>query len=165
MLQKNLWSKDSMLKKLKITLLILLVIFGIMQIIPSERPINEADINYDFFSANEVPENIEKMIRTSCFDCHSQEVRYPWYSYVAPVKWLVNRDVRFGRANLDFSKWDELDKKDKLKVIGEIEEEVDMEIMPMKIYLNMHSDARLSAEDRENIIEWTEDLAEKVFEN
>ncbi len=153
-----------MSKQLKIILLVLLGIFVVIQIIPSEKPANEPVEGYDFFVANDVPEDIEGYLRTACYDCHSQEVVYPWYSRVAPVKWLVNRDVRFGRANLDFSKWNGLNKKDKLTKIGEIGDEVKMGYMPMGIYILMHSEADLSQEDRERIVEWTETFAEQVFE-
>lgn len=151
-------------KKFKIVLLVLVGIFLIIQVIPSNRPANEPVAGVDFFQQYAVPERVETIIRTSCFDCHSQEVSYPWYSYVAPVSWLVSRDVRFGRANLDFSRWHELDKKDKIKLAGEIGEEVEQGLMPMPIYLVMHSDATLSPEDQQLILEWSEALAEKIFE-
>ena len=152
-----------MSKELKVILLILLGIAVIIQFIPSNRPLNDPPEGYDFFEANNVPADVEALIRTSCFDCHSQEVNYPWYAYVAPVSWLVSRDVRVGRSHLDFSNWDQLEIKDKLKLAGEIGEEVDMGTMPMAIYVFIHREADLDRETRDQIVEWSEALAEQAF--
>ena len=149
---------------LKFILLFLLGIIILIQFIPSNRPLNEPDPAYDFFAAYDVPADIEEMVRASCFDCHSQEVKYPWYAWVAPVSWLVSRYVRDGRSHLDYSKWNELEKKDKIKMAGEIGEEVEMGEMPMPIYIIMHSNADLDQAKRERIMQWSEDLAEKIFE-
>ena len=152
-----------MSNELKVILLVLLGIAIVIQFIPSNRPDNDPPAGYDFFEANNVPENVEALIRASCFDCHSQEVNYPWYAYVAPTSWLVSRDVRIGRSQLDFSNWDQLEIKDKLKLAGEIGEEVDMETMPMAIYVLMHREVDLDRETRDLIVEWSEDLAEQAF--
>lgn len=153
-----------MSKALKIILLVLAGLFIGIQLIPSNRPANEPDASYNFFEVYDVPQDVEDIIRNSCYDCHSQEVRYPWYSYVAPVSWLVSRDVRFGRANLDFSRWNELEKKDKIKIAGEIGEEVEIGVMPMPIYVAMHGDASLDENEKQRIRSWSEELAERIFE-
>ena len=153
-----------MSKQLKIILLILLGIFVIIQIIPGHKPVNEPVEGFDFFSNYDVSDEVEKIIRTSCFDCHSQEVNYPWYAYVAPVSWLVSRDVRLGRAHLDFNRWGELEKKEKIKKTSEIGEEVDMGAMPMAIYVFMHKESNLDQADRDLLLVWSEQLAEKIFE-
>jgi hypothetical protein len=80
---------------------------------------------------------------TACFDCHSNETEWPWYSYFAPVSWLVQRDVDQGRAVLNFSEWGQ----------GEQEAEDAAEMyaegrMPLSIYLFMNPDANFSEADR-----------------
>lgn len=154
-----------MSKQLKVILLILLAVFIIIQFIPSNRPDNNPVVGYDFFEQYDVPQEVELILRTACFDCHSQEVNYPWYSYVAPVSWQVSQDVRMGRAHLDFSLWNELEKKEKIKIATEIGEEVEIGVMPMAIYVFMHSEAELGPGDKQLIVEWSEALAEKVFED
>jgi hypothetical protein len=153
-----------MSKRLKGVLLILLGIFVVLQLIPSNRPANETPQDYDFFVRYEVPAEVEDLIRNSCYDCHSQEVSYPWYAYVAPSSWLVARDVREGRSNLDFSNFDRMDKKDRIRVAGEISEEVEEGTMPMAIYTFIHGSARLEETDRNRLIEWSDNLAEKIFD-
>jgi len=85
-----------------------------------------------------------RLARLACFDCHSNETVWPWYSNVAPVSWLVHRDVTEGRAELNFSEWDRPQKeaKESAKVIRNGE-------MPPRTYLPTHPEARLSPLERE----------------
>lgn len=151
-------------KELKLILLILLLILVIIQFIPSGMPENSQIEEYDFITENEVPSDIEDMLRTACFDCHSQEVKFPWYSYIAPVSWQVAKDINMGREHLDFSNWEQLSKRKKIKMLGEISDEVSLGSMPMSIYILMHKEANLSGEKRDRIVSWAESLAEKVLE-
>lgn len=118
----------------------------------------------DFLQNNLVPEEIAAKLRTSCYDCHSNETVYPWYSYVAPVSWLVKRDTNEGREHLNFSDWQTFDKADMAEAYYEIADEVGEGEMPMKIYPIMHPEAKLSKEDRQAMVAWAETAAEKLYE-
>jgi len=146
------------------TVIALAGVFVIIQFFPSGRPQNNPVTGKDIATVTDVPEEVGSLIRQACFDCHSQNTRFPWYSYVAPVSWLIARDVNHGREHLDFSKWGELSKKDKLKILDNISEEVGEEEMPLKIYILLHSEAKLKKEDRDLIVQWADNTAEKVFE-
>jgi len=152
-----------MKKALRIILIILGGAFVIIQVIPSGMPENQPVPGVGLFDLTEVPGETQALLRKACFDCHSQEVNFPWYSHVAPVSWLVARDINFGRENLDFSHWADLGKRDRLKVLGEISEEVENGNMPMPIYIKMHPEADLTPEQREVIINWTDSAAEALF--
>jgi hypothetical protein len=80
----------------------------------------------------------------ACYDCHSNETRWPWYSHIAPVSWLVQRDVERGRAELNFSTWDG-DADDLADAVEDGE-------MPPRNYTFLHPDARLSAEEKAALI-------------
>ena len=85
------------------------------------------------------------LAQRACFDCHSNETRWPWYSHVAPVSWLVQRDVDVGRRKLNFSDLDAShDADESAEVVREGE-------MPMSIYVWMHASARLSAEEKRQL--------------
>ena len=103
------------------------------------------------------------MLKTSCYDCHSNQTVYPWYSSVAPVSWLVIRDTKEGRKELNFSNWEKYSKMDKAKLLDDISEEVEESEMPMPIYFIMHSDAKLSKENRDELVKWSQDYAENLF--
>ena len=150
-----------MLKKI---LLGLLTIFLISQLFPANLPEVTLENPSDLISNNDVPKEIESMLRTTCYDCHSNETVYPWYSYVSPVKFLVSKDTRKGRKHLNFSEWEDYSKADKLEVLDEISEEVGEGEMPMKIYPIVHPDAKLSDVDREVLVSWAEDFAESMFD-
>jgi len=144
--------------------IILLVIIVGMQVIPANRPENNNDLSKDLIANNQIPDNISKILKTSCYDCHSNQTNYLWYAYVAPVSFLVARDVREGREELNFSEWESLEKTKKAKALDEMGEEVEEGEMPMKIYLITHSDAKLSDADKKAFKEWAEAYAESLFE-
>jgi len=152
-----------MKKKLRVIFIVMLGAFIVIQVIPSGMPENQPVKGEDIFEASNVPAETEALLRAACCDCHSQEANFPWYSRVAPVSWLVARDINFGRENLDFGYWGQLSKREKLKALGDISEEVENGNMPMPVYIKMHPEADLSPEQRETIVNWTESAAEALF--
>lgn len=118
----------------------------------------------DLIVNNAMPDSISSLLKSVCYDCHSNETIYPWYAYVAPVSWLVSRDTKIGRAEMNFSNWEQLSKMDKAKLLGDIAEEVEDGAMPMPIYILMHPEAKLSIRQREMLIDWTDEFAESLFE-
>ena len=90
----------------------------------------------------------------SCQDCHSENTRWPWYSRVAPVSWIVARDVRRGRAKLEFTSWAGRYHSNNERM--EICDAVSNGSMPMKAYTIMHPQARLSPQDIDRICDWAD---------
>jgi hypothetical protein len=152
-------------KELKLILLILLGILVIVQFIPSGLPGNSSNEEYNFIAENNVPVEVAKILTETCYDCHSQEVKFPWYSYVAPVSWQIATDVNMGREHLDFSNWQALSKRKKIKILGELSDEVSIGEMPLRIYKIMHREANLTKEQREELVNWADNLAEKIMED
>jgi len=87
----------------------------------------------------------EQLARAACFDCHSNETRYPWYSSLAPVSWMVNEDINKGRQKMNFSTGRELEG-------DEMIEQIQREKMPMDVYLSMHSEANLTAAQKQQLM-------------
>lgn len=100
------------------------------------------------------PPEVRQVLQRACYDCHSNETNWPWYSRVAPVSWLVVRDVRQGREHLNFSTWNRLPTREQVEALRESWEEVDEGEMPLWFYLPPHPEARLSARDRELLRNW-----------
>ncbi|MET0153110.1 MAG: heme-binding domain-containing protein [Candidatus Binatia bacterium] len=130
------------------TLLGLGVLFGLVQLVPVDRtnPAVESDVA--------APGTANGVLRRACYDCHSNETFWPWYSQVAPVSWLLASDVREGRRELNFSLWNTYDPKRRAKKLKETVQEVRDGDMPPWYYVIMHSEAKLSGADRAAIERW-----------
>lgn len=98
---------------------------------------------------------VASILRRSCFDCHSHETTFPWYTRVAPASWLIAYDVREGRRHLNFSTWNRLDAAARREAAEDIWDEVSAGRMPLGIYLPLHPDARLTDHDRALLEAWT----------
>lgn len=138
-----------MKRKRVILLIIFIAILALMQLIPIQRD------NPEMVSGMKAPDEVLKVLKTSCYDCHSNETVWPWYSYIAPVSWLVTADVQDGRRHLNFSEWESLNTKDKQRALDEIWEEVEEGKMPLAIYTFMHSEANLNGKQLDILYKWT----------
>lgn len=109
----------------------------------------------------EVPATAEAhaVLRRACYDCHSNETVWPWYSRIAPISWLLTRDVREGREALNFSTWNRLTTKEQIEALHESWEEVEEGEMPPWFYLPPHPDARLTPHDRSVLRAWSLSVA------
>lgn len=126
----------------------ILLVLGIQLIpVPRENPEVVAPIT--------VPDDVRMVLENSCYDCHSNLTEWPWYSRVAPVSWLVYKDVKKGRDELNFSEWGEYSDRRRNHKLEEVEEKVSEGEMPLKVYLPLHPEARLSDADRQTLIEWS----------
>ncbi len=125
--------------RLKYVLPALVLIALAIQLIPVDRS-NPAVVS-DF----DGPAEVMQILRRSCYDCHSNEVEWPWYSHVAPVSWLVAHDVEEARDELNFSDWPRFAGDE--HVLKHISKEVEEGEMPLPVYLLAHPDAKVSAEE------------------
>jgi hypothetical protein len=97
----------------------------------------------------DAPPEVEAILRRACFDCHSNETRWPIYSRVAPGSWLMARDIHNGRNHLNFSKWDDADEEERQTDLENCWEQVESGGMPKWFYIfPFHPDAKLSPEDK-----------------
>jgi hypothetical protein len=125
---------------------IALLAFLAIQLVPVDRsnPPVVSEPNWDS------PET-RALAQRACFDCHSNETKWPWYSYVAPVSWTVARDVQAGRQVLNFSDWANV--RGEARSAGEMAEAIGGGYMPPSIYTRQHPEAVLSAEERQALID------------
>ena len=107
------------------------------------------------FAQTKIPEDVRGVPRRACFDCHSNDTRWPWYSRVAPVSWVVVDDVNHGRKHVNFSEWQKLEPPKAGKRLEEGCDEVSQKGMPLRSYIWMHGDAELSDAERQRVCEWS----------
>ena len=120
------------------------VVIGILiQFIPYGHDLNNPPVKSE--PAWDSPQTRE-LAKRACFDCHSNESQWPWYSKVAPASWLLQHDVDEGRATMNFSEWDEY-----WLASSEIAETINEGEMPPPQYLIMHPEARLSDAEKKQL--------------
>ncbi|WP_145205293.1 heme-binding domain-containing protein [Planctomycetes bacterium Poly30] len=136
------------MKTLRRALLVLFVLFLAIQLVPVDRanPPVTGDVD--------APAEVKAILERSCYDCHSNAVKWPWYSYVAPVSFLVAHDVEEAREHLNFSEWDKRNESKRAKIREECFEECEQGEMPLPIYLIMHQEAKLSEADLAVLKAW-----------
>jgi hypothetical protein len=140
-----------MKKKILYGFVITLIIIQLFRIDKTNPIVNSAD---DFIEITNPPEEIAKILVSSCYDCHSNESSYPWYSNIAPISWWVKDHINEGRKELNFSKWSTYDEKKKEHKLEEMIEEVEEGEMPLKPYPLTHPKARLTLEQKEELTSW-----------
>ena len=101
-----------------------------------------------------VPDQVRIILKNSCYDCHSNETKWPWYSYIAPISWMIEDDVNEGRRHLNFSEWDKYNDQRREKKKKDIWEEVNSGDMPLKMYTYMHPNSSLDIAQKSVIEEW-----------
>lgn len=136
-----------------------LIILVLIQFIPRSLPVNKAPSENDLIRSEVAKGETAQILKTSCYDCHSNTVNYPWYSYIAPVSWLISHDINEGKEHLNFSEWNSMTQNRKECSLSEIKEMIEKDEMPIPLYTLIHTKAKLSKEQKELIIKWTEDLS------
>ncbi len=132
---------------------ILGVLAGLSILTPPERSDHPGD---PWLAGANIDPAVLAILQRSCGDCHSEATRYPWYSYVAPVSWLVESDVSGGRKHLNFSRWSEYPLTRKERCLSEIANQVKDRDMPLTQYLWIHRNAKLSDSDVDAVFQWTQ---------
>lgn len=152
-----------MIKKILLALLAILVIIQFFR--PEKNKSN--DLTYAITTKYEVPKEVDKILRVSCNDCHSNNTTYPWYANVQPVAWWLNDHVEVGKGHLNFSEFTNRPIAIQNHKWEEVVEMVEKKEMPLEdyTYLGLHSEANLSDEQREVLISWAKSQMSYLKDN
>jgi hypothetical protein len=138
---------------IKILVVIGVVTFVVIQFFQPDKNVGEITQDH-IFRQEQLPENVELIIKNACLDCHSNNTKYPFYDRIAPVSWMVNKHITEGKKELNFSEWGKMDAYDKIGALEDIRQEVEQKNMPLKQYELMHKEAKLTDEQRAALIAW-----------
>jgi Haem-binding domain len=145
----------------KIAILLTIVLIGI-QFIPTTYNTSSEVLETDFTKIYNTPQNIQDLLKTSCYDCHSNNTNYPWYSKIQPGAWIMAKHINEGKEELNFSTFGNYSgrrKKSKLKsTISQIKDGE----MPIASYTLVHRDAKLSEEDKIILNKWLTNLRDSL---
>ena len=146
------------MKLLKKILLVLLAIFIVAQFFGPEK--NEGDIASinAFLEDTNPPEQVKVILQESCFDCHSNVTRYPWYNSITPVNYWLADHIEHGSKHFNVSKWSGNSVKRKDHKFEELIEMVEAKEMPLPSYTWTHSEANLTEEQIEAVVTWAKNV-------
>ena len=142
-------------KNLVIGVILLIVLMQVFQIDKENPPV---DPSIYLITVMEPPLEVANILKASCYDCHSHETEYPWYTNIAPFSWWIGHHIEEGREHLNFSEWANYEEKKALHKLEEMYEEVEEGEMPLESYLWIHSEAKLSKRQSAALINWVKSI-------
>ena len=135
-----------------------LIVFLLLQLIrPGKNKSNQFSAT-DIVKQFQVPENIQLLLKRACYDCHSNNTNYPWYAIIQPFALILDRHIRRGKKELNFSEFGSYTFKRQYNKLRAIGKQIKDDEMPLKSYAFMHSEARLTNTEKEVVINWAENL-------
>lgn len=149
------------MKIVKKILVFLLVVLLVMQFFGPDKNEGEASSLEAFIAETNPPENVKAIFKESCFDCHSNVTKYPWYSSITPINYWMDEHIKTGKKKLNFSKWADYSLKRKEHKFEELWEEVEKKKMPLDSYTWTHSEANLSQEQIDLVVNWAKKVQEE----
>jgi len=144
-----------MRKIIRITLITLTAALVLIQFIRPQKNISEAIDANDITSKYGIPDEVQHVLKVSCYDCHSNNTRYPWYWQIQPVTWFMNMHITDAKRDLNFSSFASYPIWKQYKLFDDINKEVKNGDMPLKSYTFIHRDAILRDSQKLAIANWT----------
>ena len=143
-------------------LLVLLVVFILIQFIPRNVNKSQQILSTDFTRIYSLPDNVQSVLQKACYDCHSNNTKYPWYSNIQPFRLWFDKHIRDGKEELNFSDYGSYALRRQQNKLKSIEESLRKGTMPLKSYKLMHNEARLNDAQKETIISWVNNLRDSI---
>jgi hypothetical protein len=153
------------MSRIKKILLVLLVVFIAIQFVQPARNTSGQVLPTDISKTVSLPENVHTILQTACYDCHSNNTRYPWYNYVQPVAWILTNHIKHGKKDLNFNEFGSYPARRQQSKLKAIADQVRDGEMPLYSYTIIHKKARLTKEEKSVIIQWAQnemDSLEKI---
>ena len=149
--------------KLKYIIGGLAIVFALIQLKPVDRSHPPFEKEQDMIHVLAPPVEVEQLLRQACYDCHSNQTHYPWYARVAPVSWMIERNVHKGREEVNFSHWGSYRSSRAMHKLEESYKQIQHGHMPVPAYTLLHAHARLETEEKEQLINWFEQKANELM--
>ncbi|SHN36140.1 heme-binding domain-containing protein [Chitinophaga sp. CF418] len=150
------------MQRTKKWLLVLLIAFVAIQFIQPARNESGQVLQTDITKVYLVPANVQTIFESACYDCHSNNTRYPWYSHIQPGGWWLAHHISEGREELNFSDFGSYSSKRRISKLRAIENSINEGTMPLSSYTLLHKDARLTDGEKQQIIAWTSKLRDSL---
>ena len=135
-------------------LITLLLLFVAIQIKTTDKTPIKVTPETDFLTLEDAPQEVTQLIQSTCYDCHSNQTKYPWYSHIAPISWWLEGHINNGKSKVNFSIWDSYTPAQQASLKNESAELIEKKWMPILTYKITHADARLTEAQRHMLIDW-----------
>ena len=151
------------IKKIILTIFLLLfIVFVSIQFIQPVRNTSGQLLPTDISNIYKIPPDVFALIKNSCYDCHSNNTNYPWYSNIQPVGWLLEADVNNGKEKINFSEFGTLSLRRQISKLRNIEKRIKDGTMPIKVYQIMHPNAQLNEGEKKLVFDWIQDTQDSI---
>ena len=153
------------MSRIKVVLLAFLIILLAIQLIQPARNRSGQVVNEDLSKISRVPDQVKSILKKSCYDCHSNQTEYPWYTYIQPVGLWMDSHIRKGKEELNFNEFGAYSKRRQLTKLKSIAESIEDSTMPLDSYTFLHQNARLSKKDKALILDWVKNIRDSLSLN
>lgn len=151
-----------MKKIFKRILMALLIIFIAIQFIRPAKNRSEGISANDISTKYPVPDSVQAILKVACYDCHSNNTRYPWYEEIQPVAWWLNNHIKDGKRGLNFSEFTSYRIKKQFHRLDDINKLVKKNEMPLSSYTLIHTDAKLTEGQKLAIAAWATSIRDSI---
>ncbi len=138
------------------------IAFIVIQFVQPSHNKNTQVSEVDILRIVNVPDSVKSILRTTCYDCHSNNTNYPWYSNIQPISWMMANHIKEGKEELNFSEFGNYSPRKQLSKLNGIANSIRDDIMPLSSYKLMHKQANLSKDERLFLIKWTQQTIDSL---
>jgi len=151
------------MRRLRVFFLIAIIVVAGIQFIPVKRNVSNEVLSSDFILLYNPNEEVSDIMKTSCYNCHSNNTIYPWYSKVQPVGLYLERHIDKGKENLNFSEFGTYSARRQKNKLTSMIDQIKEDRMPLPAYTFIHHDAKLSVEDKKEVTGFLESLKDSIL--
>ena len=150
------------MSRIKKILLAILIVLIVIQFIQPARNKNGQVLATDISKIYSLPQSVQATLKTACYDCHSNNTNYPWYTNIQPVGWMMARHIKEGKEELNLSEFGSYSERRQLSKLRSIENSIKDGSMPISSYTIIHKNARLTKEEKAQIIDWAKIIRDSL---
>ncbi|MCK9403995.1 MAG: heme-binding domain-containing protein [Chitinophagaceae bacterium] len=141
-----------------------IIVAGIaIQFIQPARNTSGQVLPTEIASIAPIPVNVLALLKSACYDCHSNNTYYPWYANVQPIGWILNNHIQTGKKELNFSDFGSYSLRRQQSKLKSIASQITDGAMPLISYTLLHKNAQLTKDDKALILNWIQQSIDSVF--
>ncbi|HZM12657.1 MAG TPA: heme-binding domain-containing protein [Bacteroidales bacterium] len=150
------------MKLAKKILTVIVIVFVAIQFFRPDRNIARQASSSDISGVFSMPDSVKVILQNACYDCHSDNTRYPWYVNIQPAGWWMAGHISDAKGDLNFSEFGGYEQRRQISKLEGVAAVIEEDIMPLRSYKMMHKSARLSSDEKNLLINWAQKSADSI---